>query len=73
LGVAGTCEAPDGLLGGSLSQPSELNDAQRQVVARMSESGPIPAVHSAALCQLTGLAHRIFEEFRPRSDQRDSV
>ena len=37
---------PDGLLDGkSPGQPSKLNDAQRQVIARMIESGPIPAVH----------------------------
>jgi transposase len=39
---------PDGLLDGkSPGQPSKLNDAQRQVIARMIESGPIPAVHGA--------------------------
>jgi hypothetical protein len=29
-------------------QPSKLNDAQRQAIARMIESGPIPAVHGVA-------------------------
>ena len=37
---------PDGLRDGKApGQPSRLNDAQRQAVARMIESGPIPAVH----------------------------
>ena len=37
---------PDGLLDGkSPGQPSKLNDTQRQAIARMIESGPIPAVH----------------------------
>src|SRR6202020_3646716 len=37
---------PDGLLDGKApGQPSKLNDAQRQAIARMIESGPIPAVH----------------------------
>ncbi len=37
---------PDGLLDGkSPGHPSKLNDVQRQMIARMIESGPIPAVH----------------------------
>src|SRR5215467_5846072 len=37
---------PDGLLDGkSTGQPSKLNDTQRQAIAGMIESGPIPAVH----------------------------
>jgi transposase len=37
---------PGGLLDGkSPGQPSKLNDGQRQALARMIESGPIPAVH----------------------------
>ena len=37
---------PDGLLDGKTpGRPSKLNDAQRQAVARMIESGPIPAIH----------------------------
>src|SRR5256885_9695137 len=36
---------PDGLLDGkSTGQPSRLNDAQRPAIARMIESGPVPAV-----------------------------
>ena len=37
---------PDGLLDGKASgRPSKLDDSQRQAIARMIESGPIPAIH----------------------------
>src|SRR5215470_16178300 len=58
-------QGPDGLLNGKASgQPSKLNDAQRQAVARMIESGPIPAVHGVVRWRLIDLAQWIFEEFR---------
>src|SRR5262245_51958407 len=54
---------PDGLLNGkSPGQPSKLNDVQRQAIARMIESGPIPAVHGVVRWRLIDLAQRIFEE-----------
>jgi transposase len=56
---------PDGLLDGKApGQPSKLNDAQRQAVARMIESGPLPAVHGVVRWRLIDLAQWIFEEFR---------
>ena len=56
---------PDGLLDGkSPGQPSKLNDTQRQAIARMIESGPIPAVHGVVRWRLIDLAQWIFEEFR---------
>ena len=56
---------PDGLLNGkSPGQPSKLNDAHRQAMARMIESGPIPAVHGVVRWRLIDLAQWIFEEFR---------
>jgi transposase len=56
---------PDGLLDGKApGQPSKLNDAQRQTIARMIESGPIPAVHGVVRWRLIDLAQWIFEEFR---------
>jgi transposase len=56
---------PDGLLDGKApGQPSKLNDAQRQAVACMIESGPIPAVHGVVRWRLIDLAQWIFEEFR---------
>jgi transposase len=56
---------PDGLLDGkSPGQPSKLNDTQRQAIAQMIESGPIPAVHGVVRWRLIDLAQWIFEEFR---------
>jgi transposase len=58
-------QGPDGLLNGkSPGHPSKLNDVQRRVVARMIESGPIPAVHGVVRWRLIDLAQWIFEEFR---------
>jgi len=55
----------DGLLNGkSPGQPSKLNDGQRQTIARMIESGPIPAVHGVVRWRLIDLAQWIYEEFR---------
>src|SRR6266567_2150948 len=52
---------PDALLNGkSPGKPSKLNDLQRQAIAGMIESGPIPAVR----WRLIDLAQWIFEEFR---------
>jgi transposase len=56
---------PEGLLDGkSPGQPSKLNDIQRHAIARMIESGPIPAVHGVVRWRLIDLAQWIFEEFR---------
>ena len=56
---------PDGLLNGKApGQPSKLNDSQRQSIARMIESGPIPAVHGVVRWRLIDLAQWIYEEFR---------
>ena len=56
---------PDGLLDRKPpGQPSKLNDGQRQAIARMVESGPIPAVHGVVRWRLIDLAQWIFEEFR---------
>jgi transposase len=50
---------PDGLLNGkSPGQPSKLNDVQRQAIARIIESGPIPAVHGVVRWRLIDLAQR---------------
>src|SRR5262249_51631075 len=48
----------------STGQPSKLNDTQRQAIAGMIESGPIPAVHGVVRWRLIDLAQWIFEEFR---------
>jgi transposase len=56
---------PDGLLNGKApGQPSKLDDAQRQSIVRMIESGPIPAIHGVVRWRLIDLAQWIFEEFR---------
>jgi transposase len=56
---------PDGLLDGkSPGQPAKLNDVQRQALARMVESGPMPAVHGVVRWRLIDLAQWVFEEFR---------
>ena len=58
-------DGPDGLRNGkSPGQPSKLNAAQRLAIARMIESGPIPAVHGVVRWRLIDLAQWIFEEFR---------
>ena len=64
-GMRFNARGPDGLLDGKApGQPSKLNDAQRQTIARMIESGPIPAVHGVVRWRLIDLAQWIFEEFR---------
>jgi transposase len=56
---------PAGLLDGkSPGQPSKLDDVQRQAIARMIESGPIPAAHGVVRWRLIDLTQWIFEEFR---------
>ena len=56
---------PDALLNGkSPGKPSKLNGRQRQAIAGMIESGPIPAVHGVVRWRLIDLAQWIFEEFR---------
>src|SRR3977135_2842098 len=56
---------PDGLLDGKApGRPSKLKDAQPQAIARVIESGPIPAVHGVVRWRLIDLAQWIFEEFR---------
>jgi len=56
---------PVGLLNGKApGQPSKLDNPQRQAIAQMIESGPIPAVHDVVRWRLVDLAQWIFEEFR---------
>jgi transposase len=58
-------KGPDGLADGkALGNPPKLNDAQRQAVARIVESGPIPAVHGVVRWRLIDLAQWVWEEFR---------
>ena len=56
---------PDGLVDGKApGQTPKLNDAQRQVLAQIVESGPIPAVHGVVRWRLIDLAQWVREEFR---------
>ena len=65
LGAGVQCRGPDGLIDGKApGHPSKLDDAQRQAMARMIESGPIPAVHGVVRWRLIDLAQWVFEEFR---------
>lgn len=58
-------EGPDGLIDGKApGQRPKLSETQRQALARMVESGPIPAVHGVVRWRLVDLARWIFEEFR---------
>jgi len=58
-------KGPDGLIDGKApGQLSKLNDAQRQALARIVESGPIPAVHGVVRWRLIDLAQWVWDEFR---------
>lgn len=58
-------QGPEGLVDRKApGQPSRLNDTHRAAIARMIESGPIPAVHGVVRWRLIDLAQWIFEEFR---------
>ena len=55
---------PDGLLDGKApGKPSLLNDAQRQALAGIVESGPIPASHGVVRWRLIDLTRWLHEEF----------
>jgi transposase len=57
---------PDGLLDGkSPGQPAKLNDVQRQALARMVESGPMPAIHGVVRWRLIDLASASPSPSRP--------
>ena len=63
-------DGPSGLIDGkALGQPPKLNDDQRQALARIVESGPIPAIHEVVRWRLKDLAQWIFEEFRISLDE----
>ena len=69
-------KGPDGLIDGKATgKPAKLNDRQRQALARLVESGPIPAIHGVVRWRRKDLAHWIlrfsslvkdlFEDFKP--------
>ena len=56
---------PDGLLDGKApGKRPLLNDAQRQALVAIVESGPIPAVHGVVRWRIVDLCQWIWEEFR---------
>ena len=63
-------KGPDGLIDGKATgKPAKLNDRQRQALARLVESGPIPAIHGVVRWRRKDLSHWIFEEFRISVDE----
>lgn len=63
-------DGPEGLIDGKApGNPSKLNDDQRQALARIIESGPIPAIHGVVRWRLRDLAWWVFEEFRISLDE----
>jgi transposase len=68
--LAFNAEGPDGLIDGKAAgHPCKLNDAQRQALMRVVESGPIPAIHGVVRWRLKDLAWWIYEEFRISLDE----
>ncbi len=61
---------PDGLIDCKASGPSpKLSGAQRRALARIVESGPIPAIHGVVRWRLKDLVEWIWEEFRIALDE----
>ena len=59
-----------GLIDRKASGPSpKLNGEQRRALARIVESGPIPAIHGVVRWRLKDLAEWIWEEFRITLDE----
>jgi transposase len=55
-------EGPDGLIDRKApGQPSRLNDMHRAALARMIETGPIPAVHGVVRWRLVDLCQWVWE------------
>jgi transposase len=65
---------PDGLVDGkSPGHPPKLNDAQRQAIAGMIKSGPIPAVHGVVRWRLIDLVQWSSRNSASRSPSRRSA
>ena len=62
--LAFNAEGPGGLINGKApGNASLLDDEQRQALARIVESGPIPAAHGVVRWRLIDLAQWVFEAF----------
>ncbi len=63
-------DGPTGLIDRKApGQPAKLNAAQRQALARVVESGPIPAIHGVVRWRLNDLVQWIWEEFAVSLDE----
>ena len=63
-------KGPDGLIDGTATgKPSKLNEGHRQALARIVESGPIPAIHGVVRWRRKDLALWISQEFRISLDE----
>ena len=61
---------PAGLLDGKAPGPrSRLNDAQRQALVEVVESGPIPAIHGVVRWRLIDLVQWLHDEFAVSLDE----
>jgi transposase len=61
---------PDGLINGKApGRLPKLNDAQRQALVAIVESGPIPAIHGVVRWRLTDLAQWLHAEFKVSLDE----
>ena len=61
---------PEGLIDRKARGPlPKLNDDQRETLARLVETGPIPAIHGVVRWRLRDLAQWIWEEFRISLDE----
>ena len=61
---------PEGLINGKApGNRPKLNEDPRQALARMVESGPIPAIHGVVRWRRKDLARWLFEEFRIAVDE----
>ncbi len=63
-------DGPSGLIDRKApGQPPKLNATQRQALARVVESGPIPAIHGVVRWRLNDLVQWIWEEFAVSLDE----
>jgi transposase len=69
-GLRFTTHGPAGLLNGKApGNRPKLNEEQRQALARIVDSGPIPAIHGVVRWRRKDLARWLFEEFRIELDE----
>jgi putative transposase len=63
-------DGPNGLIDRKApGPPAKLNNEQRRALARVVQSGPIPAIHGVVRWRLKDLAQWIWEEFRLSLDE----